>query len=99
MEGDPAARAVVRCERRVAQGRLSHGRCRTDPDASGHLEEELQRMGPWTALEKKSAFLMLLAVGLWMTDFWHHTPAPLIGLGIYRFYSRKHSEFAARTPA
>ena len=55
------------------------------PGGSGHLEEELQRMGPWTALEKKSAFLMLLAVGLWMTDFWHHTPAPLIGLGIGLF--------------
>jgi solute carrier family 13 (sodium-dependent dicarboxylate transporter), member 2/3/5 len=55
------------------------------PGGADHLNEELQRMGPWTALEKKSAVLMLLAVLLWMTDFWHHIPAPLIGLGIGLF--------------
>ncbi len=55
------------------------------PGGAGHLEEELQRMGPWSALEKKSAALMLIAIALWMTDFWHHIPAPLIGLGIGLF--------------
>ena len=52
------------------------------PGGAGHLDEELGRMGPWSALEKKSAALMLIAIALWMTDFWHHIPAPLIGLGI-----------------
>jgi anion transporter len=52
------------------------------PGGAGHLDEELERMGPWTLLEKKSAALMLLAIGLWMTDFWHHIPSPMIGMGI-----------------
>jgi anion transporter len=55
------------------------------PGGVGHLDEELKRMGPWSALEKKSAALMLIAILLWMTDFWHHIPAPLIGLGIGLF--------------
>jgi len=52
------------------------------PGGAEHLDEELRQMGPWSTLEKKSAALMLIAVALWMTDFWHHIPAPLIGLGI-----------------
>jgi di/tricarboxylate transporter len=39
-------------------------------------------MGPWSALEVKSAVLMLLAVALWVTDFLHHIPAPMVGLGV-----------------
>jgi solute carrier family 13 (sodium-dependent dicarboxylate transporter), member 2/3/5 len=39
-------------------------------------------MGPWSALEIKSALLTLVAIGLWITDFVHHIPAPMIGLGI-----------------
>jgi di/tricarboxylate transporter len=39
-------------------------------------------MGPWSALEVRSAILMLSAIVLWMTDFLHHLPAPMIGLGI-----------------
>ena len=39
-------------------------------------------MGPWSGLERKSAALMLIAVALWMTDFLHHIPAPMIGLGV-----------------
>ncbi len=55
------------------------------PGGAGHLDEELRKMGPWTALEKKSAVLMLVAVALWMTDFLHGIPAPLIGLGVGLF--------------
>lgn len=55
------------------------------PGGAGHLEQELQKMGPWTALEKKSALLMLLAITLWMTDFIHGISPPLIGLGIGLF--------------
>ena len=39
-------------------------------------------MGPWSGLEIKTALLMLIAIALWMTDFLHHIPAPMIGLGI-----------------
>lgn len=52
------------------------------PGGAGHLDRELQQMGPWTALEKRSALLMSAAIILWMTDFLHGIPAPLIGLGI-----------------
>jgi solute carrier family 13 (sodium-dependent dicarboxylate transporter), member 2/3/5 len=52
------------------------------PGGSDFLRRELQKMGPWSALERKSALLMLIAVALWMTDFVHHIPAPMIGLGI-----------------
>jgi anion transporter len=52
------------------------------PGGAGHLDEELRKMGAWSTLEKKSAVLMLVAIALWMTDFLHHIPAPLIGLGI-----------------
>ena len=31
-------------------------------------------MGPWSAMEIKAALLMLIAVGLWVTDFLHHIP-------------------------
>ncbi|MBI4478021.1 MAG: anion permease, partial [Acidobacteria bacterium] len=54
----------------------------TPPGGAGFLEDELRRMGPLSPLEKKSAALMLLAIGLWMTDFIHHIPAPMIGIGI-----------------
>lgn len=52
------------------------------PGGPGHLDRELEAMGPWSALEKKSALLMSAAIILWMTDFLHGIPAPLIGLGI-----------------
>ena len=52
------------------------------PGGSEFLRRELQKMGPWSALETKSALLMLLAVGLWVTDFLHHIPAPMVGLGV-----------------
>lgn len=46
------------------------------------LRDELEKMGPWTALEKKALFLMLLAIALWMTDLLHHISPAIIGLGI-----------------
>jgi anion transporter len=52
------------------------------PGGAAFLDGELRRMGPWTALEKRSAALMAGAVLLWMTDFIHHIPAPMIGLGV-----------------
>ena len=52
------------------------------PGGTRHLKEELARMGRWSAAEKKSVFLLLLAVALWLTDFAHHISPALIGLGI-----------------
>jgi anion transporter len=49
---------------------------------SGFLEGELRAMGPWSPAEIRSALLMLLATGLWITDFLHHIPAPMVGLGV-----------------
>lgn len=52
------------------------------PGGTRFLDAELQRRGPWSALEKRCAALMILAIGLWMTDFIHHIPSPMIGIGI-----------------
>ena len=52
------------------------------PGGADFLQRELTKMGRWSTLEVKSAVLMLLAVGLWITDFLHHIPAPMVGLGI-----------------
>ncbi len=46
------------------------------------LDAELRRMGPLSAMEKRAAFLMVLATGLWVTDFIHHIPAAMIGMGV-----------------
>ncbi len=42
------------------------------PGGSGYLREELSRMGAWKATEKKALAIMLVAIGLWTTDFFHH---------------------------
>jgi solute carrier family 13 (sodium-dependent dicarboxylate transporter), member 2/3/5 len=52
------------------------------PGGREYLRQELIKMGPWSSLEIKAALLMLAAIGLWVTDFIHHIPAPMIGLGI-----------------
>jgi sodium-dependent dicarboxylate transporter 2/3/5 len=54
----------------------------TLPGGAGFLDSELRGMGPWTALEKRSAALLIAAVLLWATDFAHHIPASMIGLGV-----------------
>ena len=54
----------------------------TLPGGADFLRDELRKMGPWSAAELKSAALMLIAIALWITDFVHHIPAPMIGLGI-----------------
>ena len=46
------------------------------------LREEVGRIGPWTQMEKRALFLMLLAIALWMTDLLHHISPAIIGLGI-----------------
>jgi sodium-dependent dicarboxylate transporter 2/3/5 len=46
------------------------------------LNEELRKMGRWTASEKKALALMVAAVALWMTDFLHHISPSIICIGI-----------------
>lgn len=55
------------------------------PRGAEYLREALRKMGPWTALEKKSALLMSAAIALWMTDFLHGISPAMIGLGIGLF--------------
>jgi anion transporter len=55
------------------------------PGGVNYLKDELRKMGKWSPLEKKSALLMLIAVGLWATDFLHHISPALIGLGVGLF--------------
>ncbi len=52
------------------------------PGGADFLGREIRGMGAWSVLEKKAAALMLIAIALWMTDFLHHIPAPMIGLGV-----------------
>jgi sodium-dependent dicarboxylate transporter 2/3/5 len=46
------------------------------------LQTQLDRLGPWSAAEKKCALFLLTAVTLWMTDFLHHISPALIGLAV-----------------
>ncbi|HEX9368287.1 MAG TPA: SLC13 family permease [Vicinamibacterales bacterium] len=52
------------------------------PGGPDFLTQQVRQMGPWSSMEIKSALLMLLAIGFWITDFLHHIPSPMIGLGI-----------------
>ncbi len=45
------------------------------------FRKELAAMGPWSTLEKKAALLIGTAILLWVTDFLHHLPPAMIGLG------------------
>ena len=46
------------------------------------FREEIRKMGCWSLSEKKAGVLMLVAVGLWSTDFLHHLSPAVIGLGM-----------------
>jgi solute carrier family 13 (sodium-dependent dicarboxylate transporter), member 2/3/5 len=52
------------------------------PGGAAFLDAAVARMGRLSTMEKKSALLMAIAIGLWVTDFLHHIPPPMIGLGI-----------------
>jgi len=53
----------------------------THEGVSAYLEDSLAKMGPWSAAEKRAMFLMLIAIGLWMTDLLHHISPAVIGIG------------------
>ncbi len=52
------------------------------PGGASFLSDELRKMGALTTLEMKAGLLMLAGIVLWMTDFIHHIPSPMIGIGI-----------------
>jgi sodium-dependent dicarboxylate transporter 2/3/5 len=54
----------------------------TLPGGSEYLQREIRALGPWSTAEIRAAALTALAVGLWVTDFIHHIPAPMVGLGV-----------------
>ena len=49
------------------------------------LRAEMQKMGPWTAVQKKAALLLAAAILLWLTDFAHHISPAIIGMGVGLF--------------
>jgi sodium-dependent dicarboxylate transporter 2/3/5 len=54
----------------------------TLPGGAEFLNRQLTAMGPWSTAEIKSSVLMLIAVAIWVTDFIHHIPAAMVGLGV-----------------
>jgi len=52
------------------------------PGGVDFLRRRAGELGPWTAREKRAAFWIIAAVGLWMTDFVHHVSPAIIGLGV-----------------
>jgi solute carrier family 13 (sodium-dependent dicarboxylate transporter), member 2/3/5 len=52
------------------------------PGGLPFLRGELRKMGSWKIAEKKALALMLTALALWTTDFLHHIPPSMIGLGV-----------------
>lgn len=52
------------------------------PGGPQFLDDEIRAMGPLRPLEWRAIALFALGLGLWMTDFVHHLPSPMIGLGI-----------------
>jgi anion transporter len=52
------------------------------PGGASYLSDELKKMGPLSTMEVKAGLLMLGGIVLWMTDFVHHIPSPMIGIGI-----------------
>lgn len=52
------------------------------PGGREYLRDAVSRLGPWTAAEKKTLVLLLLAVVAWSTDFLHHTDPAVIALSV-----------------
>jgi anion transporter len=50
--------------------------------ARNYLREHVAALGPMTALERRAAFWIGLAIVLWVTDFLHHVRPSVIGLGV-----------------
>lgn len=52
------------------------------PGGAAFLDDEVRAMGRLKPIEWRAIALFALGLGLWMTDFLHHLPSPMIGLGV-----------------
>ena len=52
------------------------------PGGAAFLQDEVEKMGRLNPLEWRSMALFAIGLGLWMTDFLHGIPSPMIGLGV-----------------
>lgn len=53
------------------------------PGGAAYFRQELAKMGPWSAAEMKTAFLLVLALGLWLTDSRHpNLSASMVGMAV-----------------
>jgi sodium-dependent dicarboxylate transporter 2/3/5 len=52
------------------------------PGGAEFLDNEIREMGRLKAIEWRSIVLFGIGLALWMTDFLHHLPSPMIGLGV-----------------
>lgn len=52
------------------------------PGGAAFLDEEIRSMGALKPIEWRAIGLFAIGLGLWMTDFIHHIPSPMIGLGV-----------------
>ena len=50
-------------------------------EGRSYINMQLAKLGPFTGREKRAAILMAATVALWFTDFIHHIPPSMIGLG------------------
>jgi solute carrier family 13 (sodium-dependent dicarboxylate transporter), member 2/3/5 len=50
-----------------------------------YLRGEIEKMGPWSPLEKKAGLLIAVAIVLWLTDFIHRISPSIIGMGVGLF--------------
>ncbi len=48
------------------------------PGGGDYIKQELAKMGPMTASEKKAIAYFCLALVLWSTDFWHHFNSTMV---------------------
>ena len=49
------------------------------------LRTEVEKMGAWSAFEKRAAALLAATILLWLTDFLHHISPAIIGMGVGLF--------------
>jgi anion transporter len=52
------------------------------PGTAAFLRDSLQKMGPWTSMEKHALLLMSVAIVFWATDLIHHISPAVIGIGV-----------------
>jgi anion transporter len=50
-------------------------------EGRAYIDAQLAKLGRFSGQEKRACVLMLVTLVLWLTDFLHHIPASMIGLG------------------